>query len=160
MALVIRPAEPQDAALIHGLVAALADYERLGHEMVATPEDLARDLFASPARIFCDIAERDGEAAGFALWFYSYSTFQGRYGLYLEDLYVLPKARRAGVGRALLQHLARRCAAERLGRLSWSVLNWNQPAIDFYETLGARLTREWTGCHVEGAALAALGAEP
>ena len=160
MALTIRPAEPNDAALIHRLIAELADYERLSHEMTAAPGDIARDLFTAPARVFCDIAERDGEAVGFALWFYSYSTFQGRHGLYLEDLYVRPEARRAGVGRALLQHLARRCGDEGLGRLSWSVLDWNRPAIDFYQTQGARLTKDWTGCRLEGPALAALGSAP
>ena len=160
MALCIRPAAPDDAALIHQLVGELAAYERLSHEMEATPENIARALFEPPVRVFCDIAEQDGAAVGFALWFYSYSTFQGRHGLYLEDLYVRPAARRAGVGRALLRRLAQRCAEEGLGRLGWSVLDWNRPAIDFYETLGARLTDDWTGCRLDGAALTSLAAEP
>ncbi len=158
MRLAIRPVVRSDIPLVHRLIGELAAYERLSHEMVATPADLERALFEPPARAFCDLAERDGEPLGFALWFYTYSTFQGRSGLYLEDLYVRPAARRAGVGQALLRALARRCVNEGLGRLSWSVLDWNQPAIDFYQGLGARLTVDWTGCRLEGEALAALGA--
>jgi GNAT superfamily N-acetyltransferase len=108
-------------------------------------------------RDLCDIAERDGEPVGFALWFYNFSTFQGRAGIYLEDLYVRPSARRSGVGGALLQHLARRCVDQGLGRLCWSVLDWNKPAIAFYQGLGARLTEDWVGCRLEGEALGVLG---
>jgi GNAT superfamily N-acetyltransferase len=157
MALTVRPAVPADAELILGFIRELADYEQLSHEAVATRVDIAAALFDPPPKVFCEIAEEDGAPVGFALWFYNFSTFQGRAGLYLEDLYVRPAARRAGVGGALLQHLARRCVDEGLGRLCWSVLAWNRPAIDFYEGLGARLTEDWVGCRLEGAALAALG---
>ena len=99
---------------------------------------------------------------GFALWFYTFSTFRGRHGIYLEDLFVRPEARRAGAGRALLRHLARRCVDEGLGRFEWSVLDWNEPAIAFYHAQGARLLVDWTMCRVDGAALEALagGAGP
>jgi diamine N-acetyltransferase len=158
MALTIRPAAPADAATVHALVGELAAYEKLSHEAVATVADIASALFEPPVRVFCEIAEVDGAPVGFALWFYVYSSFQGRHGLYLEDLYVRPDARRGGAGTALLRHLARRCAEEGLGRLSWSVLDWNQPAIDFYQRMGARLTSDWTGCHLDGPALIALAA--
>jgi diamine N-acetyltransferase len=157
MSLVLRSAAPADVALVHRLIGELADYEQLAHEMVATPADVARALFVPPARVFCEIAELDGEPVGFALWFYSFSTFQGRFGIYLEDLYVRPEVRQTGVGSALLKRLAEKCVAEGLGRLSWNVLDWNKPAIEFYQGLGAQLTVDWTGCRLEGEALAALG---
>ena len=160
MALSIRPAVAADVELIRQFIQELADYERLSHEAVATTEDIARALFYPPPKVFCDIAEQDGEPVGFALWFYNFSTFQGRAGLYLEDLYVRPPARRNGVGGALLQHLAKRCVDEGLGRLCWSVLDWNGPAIEFYQGLGARLTEDWVGCRLEGPALTALGSTP
>jgi diamine N-acetyltransferase len=156
MTIAIRPASPADAALILELVQALAEYEKLSHEAVATQDDLASALFTEHPRIFCEIAELDGEPVGFALWFYSYSTFQGRFGLYLEDLYVRPQARGRGAGKALLAHLARVCVAQGLGRFDWSVLKWNTPSIGFYESLGARLIDEWSGCRLDGAALTTL----
>lgn len=158
MTVTIRPAVPADADLIHSFVAELAEYEKLTHALVATPDDLAAALFAPAPRVFCDIAELDGEPVGFALWFYSFSTFLGRAGLYLEDVYVRPAARGQGAGKALLIRLARRCADEKLGRMDWAVLDWNAPSIAFYQGLGARLTDDWTGCRLEGEALAALGA--
>ena len=160
MALAIRPAVPADLDLVLSFIRELAEYEQLSHEVKATGQDIARALFEPPGSIFCDIAEQDGQPVGFALWFYNFSTFQGRAGLYLEDLYVRPAARRAGVGGALLQHLARRCVEEKLGRLCWSVLGWNRPAIEFYEGLGARLAEDWVGCRLEGPALIALGTAP
>jgi diamine N-acetyltransferase len=160
MAFSIRPAAADDAALILSFIQELAEYERLRHEAVATLEDIADALFGARPKVHCDIAEQDGEPVGFALWFYNFSTFQGRAGLYLEDLYVRPAARRAGVGGALLQHLAKRCVEEGLGRLCWSVLDWNTPAIEFYQGIGARLTEDWVGCRLEGAALNALGTAP
>lgn len=156
MTVTVRSATPADAPLIHELVQALAEYEKLAHEAVATQDDLACALFAPNPRIFCEIAELDGAPVGFALWFYSYSTFQGRFGLYLEDLYVRPQARGQGAGKALLAHLARVCVREGLGRFDWSVLKWNTPSIGFYESLGARLIDEWSGCRIDGAALEAL----
>ncbi len=158
MTVTVRPAVPADSALILELVQALAEYEKLRHEAVATEQDLAEALFAEHPRIFCEIAELDGAPVGFALWFYSYSTFLGRFGLYLEDLYVQPQARGHGAGKALLACLARRCAEQDLGRLDWSVLKWNTPSIGFYESLGARLIDEWVGCRVDGEALVRLAA--
>jgi diamine N-acetyltransferase len=158
MTVTVRPAVAADAGLIHRFVAELADYEKLTHTLVATPADLAAALFAPNPRVYCDIAQIGGEPVGFALWFYNFSTFLGRAGLYLEDLYVRPAARGQGAGKALLAHLARRCGDEKLGRLDWAVLDWNTPAIDFYKALGARLTDDWTGCRLEGEALTALGA--
>jgi GNAT superfamily N-acetyltransferase len=124
----------------------------------ATEFDIARDLFGPAPRIFCDIAEVAGEPVGFALWFYNYSTFRGRHGIYLEDLYVRPAARGQGAGRALLQRLARRCVDEQLGRLEWAVLDWNAPSIGFYDALGAEAMKEWIVRRLSGEALARLAA--
>lgn len=156
MPLVIRPAQPDDAALVLGLVRDLADYEKLSHEVTATAEDFVAALFGPAPKVFCEIAEVDGEPAGFALWYYTFSTFLGRHGLYLEDLYVRPAYRGAGVGKALLARLARRCLDEDLGRFEWEVLDWNQPAIDFYEAQGAVLMRGWEPVRLTGEALTRL----
>jgi GNAT superfamily N-acetyltransferase len=153
MTVTIRPARPADATLIHALVVELADYERLAHEVRSTPASLAEALFCAAPRVFCDIAEWDGHPAGLALWFYNFSTFAGRHGLYLEDLYVRPEHRGRGLGVALLAGLARRCVQENLARLDWSVLDWNAPSIGFYRRLGADMLDEWTGCRLSGAAL-------
>ena len=157
----IRPAAPGDGALIHELVSALADYERLAHEVDATPAQFEAALFGSAPRVFCDIAEWHGdgrcEAVGLALWFYNFSTFRGRHGIYLEDLFVRPGHRGRGIGRALLAGLARRCVTESLGRLEWSVLDWNTPAIDFYRSLGAEPMDGWTVYRLTGEALATFG---
>ena len=152
-ALSIRNAQREDAATIHALICELADYEKLRHEVDAGVEDIARDLFGASPRVFAQIAEGDGEVAGFSLWFYNYSTFRGRHGIYLEDLFVRPPFRGKGIGKALLASLARRCVAEGLPRFQWSVLDWNTPSIEFYESLGAKRMPEWIGCRVEGAAL-------
>jgi GNAT superfamily N-acetyltransferase len=154
--LAIRPAEPSDAALIFDLIGELADYERLSHEVVATPKELSEALFGPEPRVFCDIAEWGGAPAGFALWFYNFSTFRGRHGIYLEDLFVRPEHRGRGLGKALLAHLARRCEREGLSRLDWAVLDWNAPSIAFYESLGARPQGEWTGYRLTGKALEEL----
>ncbi len=156
MTAAVRPAIPADAALIHALVVELAAYERLAHEVRSTPASLAAALFGDAPRAFCDIVEWDGQAAGLALWFYNFSTFEGRHGLYLEDLYVRPEHRGRGLGRALLERLARRCVAEGLPRLQWNVLDWNEPAIGFYRGLGGEMLDDWTGCRVTGDALARL----
>jgi GNAT superfamily N-acetyltransferase len=153
----LRKADPTDAALIFALVCELAEYERLAHEVTATEADIAAELFGPEPRVFCDIAEWDGVPAGFALWFYNYSTFRGRCGIYLEDLFVRPEHRGRGIGKALLANLARRCAAEGLARLEWAVLDWNAPSIAFYESLGARPMSEWTVYRLTGLELAALG---
>ena len=153
---VIRPAEPGDAAAIWRFVQELAEYEKLSHVVEASAADLARDLFGPSPRVFCDLAEAEGEPVGFALWFYSYSTFKGRHGVYLEDLYVRPDARGRGAGKALLRSLARRCLAEGLGRLEWAVLDWNAPAIGFYDALGAQALDDWIVRRLTGEALARL----
>lgn len=152
----VRPATADDAALILAFIQALAEYEKLAHEAQATLADIRRDLFGDQPRAFCDIAEIDGNPVGFALWFYNYSTFRGRAGIWLEDLFVKPEARGAGAGKALLAGLARRCVAEDLGRLEWSVLDWNAPSIAFYDSLGALAMDEWTTRRMEGDALQRL----
>ena len=139
----IRSATPADAGLIHGFIRALAEYEMLLHEVGATEADIAAALFGENRRAFCDIAEADGKPVGFALWFYNYSTFRGRHGIYLEDLFVVPEARGLGAGKALLRRLAQRCVEEGLARLEWAVLDWNAPAIAFYDSLGAGAQKEW-----------------
>ncbi|MEO8669312.1 MAG: GNAT family N-acetyltransferase [Bauldia sp.] len=156
MSIAIRPAAPGDQALILDLVRGLAEYERLLAEVEADEAALAGALFAANPRVFCDIAEVAGRSVGFALWFYNFSTFVGRHGIYLEDLFVLPAHRHLGVGKVLFRHLAARCVAENLGRLEWAVLDWNEPAIAFYRGRGARLLDDWTVGRLEGAALAAL----
>jgi GNAT superfamily N-acetyltransferase len=159
MTLAIRSATAADADLIVRFIMDLAVYEKLEHEAKASSADIARDLFGENPKVFCDIAEWDGRPAGFALWFYTYSTFQGRHGIWLEDLFVDPALRGKGIGKALLVHLARRCVAENLGRLEWWVLDWNEPSIAFYKSQGAAMQDEWTKCRVDGEALAQLGAE-
>ena len=160
MTTTVRPATPADTALIHGFIRDLADYEKLLHEMEATEADVAAMLFGEHPRAFCDIAEVDGAPMGFALWFYSVSTFTGRHGIYLEDLFVRPQSRGQGVGRALLNALARRCIDEDLRRLEWSVLDWNTPAIVFYDGLGATSKTEWITRRLSGDALARLARVP
>ena len=126
---VIRPAKPDDSAVIFELVRALADYEHLLDQVDASEAMLAKALFCAHPRLFCDLVEVDGAIAGFAVWYYNFSTFRGRHGIYIEDLFVRPEARGQGYGKALLTHLAARCVREELGRLEWSVLDWNAPSI-------------------------------
>jgi len=152
----IRPAKPGDEGEVLRLVRDLAVYEKLLHEVQATPESLAAALFAESPRVFCDLAEEDGKALGFAVWFYNYSTFVGRAGIYLEDLFVEPAARGRGIGKALLRQLGERCVIEGLGRLEWSVLDWNAPAIAFYRGQGASILDDWRICRVSGDALKRL----
>lgn len=154
----IRPATAADAGLIIQLIAALAEYEKLGHEAKASEADIVRDLFGADPKVFCEIAEWAGKPVGFTLWFYTYSTFQGRHGIWLEDLFVDPALRGKGIGKALLVNLARRCVAEGLGRFEWWVLDWNEPSIDFYKSQGGVMQDEWTKVRVDGEALLKLGA--
>lgn len=155
----VRVASPADTALILQFIRDLADYERLLHEVRITEADIRRDLFGENPRCFCDIAENDGQPVGFALWFYNYSTFQGRAGIYLEDLFVEPGARGLGAGKALLRRLAQRCVEADLGRLEWAVLNWNAPSIAFYDSLGASKKDDWTVRRLDGDALLALAGD-
>jgi GNAT superfamily N-acetyltransferase len=152
----VRAATEADTALILGFIRALAEYERLLHEVRASEADIASALFAAHPRAFCDIAEQDGAPIGFALWFYSFSTFEGRFGLYLEDLFIVPEARGSGAGLALMRRLARRCRDEGLKRFEWAVLDWNEPSIAFYDRLGAAAKSEWITRSLSGEALAAL----
>ena len=156
MSLIIRRARPDEAGLVLSLVRELAEYEKLLHEVEATEADIGEALFGRNVRLFCDIAEWNGEVAGFAVWFINFSTFSGRSGIYLEDLFVRPALRGKGIGKALLSHLARECVANGWSRLQWSVLDWNTPSIEFYKSLGAVLLDEWTVCKVTGPALTAL----
>jgi GNAT superfamily N-acetyltransferase len=155
---VIRDARPGDVAAIHRLVRELADYERSLDQVVATEEDLQASLFGPAPAVFALVAEHEGAVAGFALWFLNYSTWTGRHGIYLEDLYVTPGLRRHGFGRALLAELARICVERGYARFEWSVLDWNEPAIAFYRSLGARGMDEWTVHRLTGPALHALAA--
>jgi GNAT superfamily N-acetyltransferase len=156
MSLIIRRARPDEAGLVLSLVCELAEYEKLSHEVEATEQMIAAALFGPNPRLFCDIAEWNGEVAGFAVWFVNFSTFSGRSGIYLEDLFVRPAQRGKGIGKSLLAHLARECVANGWSRLQWAVLDWNTPSIDFYKSLGAVMLDEWTVCKVSGAALSAL----
>jgi GNAT superfamily N-acetyltransferase len=153
---VIRPARPTDLSLILSFIRGLAEYERLLDECVATEDLLREHLFG--ARPYCEvvIAEDAEGPAGFALFFYNYSTFLAKPGIYLEDLFVLPERRGHGLGKALLAHLAKLAVERGCGRLEWSVLDWNEPSIGLYRSLGARLMEEWTMCRVSGDALAKL----
>jgi diamine N-acetyltransferase len=158
--LTIRPAVAADLPTVLGLIRGLAEYEKLLDEVDATESQLGAALFGAQPRVFCDLAEwstaQGTASAGFALWFYNFSTFRGRHGLYLEDLFVLPQYRGHGIGRALLVHLAQRCVRERLARFEWAVLDWNEPALRFYASLGARVQEQWKLHRVTGEALVAL----
>ena len=152
----IRSAMPSDTRVIYALIRELAVYEKLLDVVDATERMIGDALFGQTPRAFCELAEWDGQVAGFSLWFYNFSTFRGRHGIYLEDLFVRPDFRGKGLGKALIVSLARRCVAEDLARFEWSVLDWNAPSIAFYKALGATMQDDWTGCRVTGDALAAL----
>jgi GNAT superfamily N-acetyltransferase len=139
----LRPARPEDASLILAFIQELAEYEREPQGVTATVEDIRRDGFGSRPRFHCVIAEWQGQPAGFAFYFFNYSTWKGRHGLYLEDLFVRPTFRGKGIGKALLVHLAQIAVRENCYGMRWQVLDWNRPAIDFYERLGGKLLREW-----------------
>jgi diamine N-acetyltransferase len=155
-ALNLRAARPGDEQLLLSLIRELADYEKLAHEVEATTGDISESLFGGGAVAEAVIAEWNGEPVGFALFFRNFSTFVGRPGLYLEDLYVRESHRGKGVGKALLLHLAAIARDRRYGRMEWSVLDWNQPAIDFYHSLGARPMSDWTVFRLDEAALGEL----
>ena len=154
----IRPARADDAAAIANLVRELAVYEKLEQFARATPEDFLRHLFGPRPVAEAIVAEIDGIAVGFALWFTTFSTFRGRPGLYLEDIYVQPAHRGQGIGKALLANVARLARERGCARLEWSVLNWNAPAIGFYRSLGARPMDDWTVYRIDDEPLARLAA--
>ena len=156
MSLAIRPARAGEAALVLSFIRELAEYEKLLDECVATQAMIDAALFGATPRAFCDIAEWDDAPVGFALWFLNFSTFAGTAGIYLEDLFVRPEHRGKGIGKALMAHLAKKCAENGWSRLQWSVLDWNTPSIEFYKSLGAEMLDEWTGVRVSGAALSRL----
>jgi GNAT superfamily N-acetyltransferase len=156
----LRPATPADVALILGFIRELAAYEKLDDQVVATESLLAEQLFGPRPVAEVVIAEVDGLAVGFALFFHNFSTFLGRPGLFLEDLYVQPQARGLGIGKALLRHLAGLAIARGCGRMDWNVLDWNEPAIGFYKKLGAEVLPDWRTCRVTGDSLRALAVSP
>ena len=153
----LRAAEPRDVAAIVGLIRELAEFEKLTHLVEVTPQRLHPQLFGERPAAEAVVAELQGRVIGFALFFTNFSTFLGKPGLYLEDLYVQPAHRNGGVGRALLTHLAALANARGYGRFEWSVLDWNVDAIRFYEKMGATLLPEWRICRVTGAALRDFG---
>lgn len=159
MSLTIREARPGDAALVLRFVRELADYEREPDAVVATEPMLDEVLFGANPRVFCDIAEWNGEPAGVTVWFYNFSTWLGRHGIYLEDFYVTPAMRGRGIGRALMARLARRCVDEGLERMDWAVLTWNEPAIAIYRGLGAYANEQWGMWRLTGEALDRLAGE-
>jgi len=159
VSLTIRAARPDDSALIFSLVRELAEYEKLSHEVNATEEMIAAALFGDAPRLYCDIAEWDGQPAGFAVWFLNFSTFRGRHGIYLEDVFVRPAFRGRGIGKALLMRLARRCVDEGWARFEWAVLDWNAPSIAFYKSIGAHVMDEWKVCRLSGDALSRFAAQ-
>lgn len=154
--IVLRPAVARDGPLIFALVQELAAYQGVA-EIEADETMLGAVLFSKEPRLFCTIADHEAAPAGFILWYYTFSTFRGRHGIWIEDLYVRENFRGKGVGKALLAAIAKRCADENLSRLEWAVVDWNAAAIAFYEAMGARLMRDWTLCRLEGTALAAFG---
>lgn len=158
MTISIRPATPADLSLIAQLIRDLADYEKLAHEVRFDEAVLGQKLFGARAYAEVVIGELDGAPQGFALFFHNFSTFEGKPGIYLEDLFVRPDARGSGLGKALLSHLAMLAVERDCARLEWSVLDWNEPAIGFYKKLGARLMDDWTVMRVDGPALQQLGA--
>ena len=153
----IRPATVDDVPVVVSLVRELASYEREPDAVVATEDDFRGALFGASPKVFCLIAEdADGSVVGFAIWFFTFSTWLGRHGVYLEDLFVRPEARGGGHGRALLTELARIAVAEHCGRVEWAVLDWNSPAQGFYRSLGAEPMEEWTTWRLTGEALTTL----
>jgi GNAT superfamily N-acetyltransferase len=156
MQTVIRAATPADVPLILSFVRALAEYERAPYAVVASESDLLRDGFGSNPYYTCLIAEHGGRPAGFAFFFFDYSTWIGRPGIYLEDIFVLPELRGRGVGKALLQRVAAIALEKGCARLKWAVLDWNTPAIDFYEAMGAEIQKEWLYVRLQGEPLERL----
>ena len=156
----IRPAEPRDVPAVVGLIRELAEFEHLSHLCEVSPETLAPHLFGERPVVECVVGEIQHEVVAFALFFTNFSTFLSRPGLYLEDLYVQPAQRGTGLGKALLEHLGRLAAQRGCGRFEWSVLDWNERAIRFYEGMGATLLPDWRICRISGERLAAFASKP
>ncbi len=156
MKLNIRKAQKNDVPVILNFIKLLAEYEKLSHEVIATEKLLEEQIFGDKSPVQVLIADLNGKPVGFALYFYNFSTFLGRKGIYLEDLFVLPETRGQGVGKRLLQALAAQAVAEGCGRVEWSVLDWNKPAIDFYKSIGAHPMDEWTVYRLTGENLKAF----
>lgn len=155
----IRPATIADTEEILAMIYELALYEKAPDEAKATHEQIVDTFFCQDPKVFCEIVEVDGAVAGLAIWFLNYSTWQGKHGIYLEDLFIRPEFRGAGYGKALLKHLASICDDRGYGRFQWWVLDWNEPAIEFYKSLGAVAMDEWTVYRVSGEALTNLARE-
>ena len=153
----IRPAERKEVGAVLQLIHDLAHYEKAPNEVEATEKELLSTIFSEDPKVFCDVVEVDDDIAGMAIWFLNYSTWQGKHGIYLEDLFIKPEYRGRGYGKALLQHLAKICEERGYGRFQWWVLDWNSPAIEFYRSLGAVAMDEWTVYRVSGQALKELG---
>jgi len=156
MSLLIRRARSDEAGLVLSFIRELAEYEKLTHEVEATEAMIAEALFGANPRLYCAITEWSGDVVGFAVWFVNFSTFSGRHGIYLEDLYVRPSHRGKGIGKALLAYLAKECVENGWSRLQWAVLDWNAPSIAFYKSLGAVQMDEWTTHRITGEALRRL----
>ena len=159
MTLELREARRDEVPLVLSFIRRLADYEKLAHEVDATEEGVAAALFAEHPHVFCVLAFLKGAPVGFAIWLYNFSTFRGRHGIWLEDLFVEPGHRGRGIGKELLKYLARRCRSEGLPRLQWWVLDWNEPSIAFYRRLGAELMADWAVYRVSGPALDRLAGD-
>ena len=153
----IRAAQQKETVVILNLIKELAEYEKAPEQVEATEADLVATIFSENPKVFCDVVELDGEIVGMAIWFLNYSTWQGKHGIYLEDLYIRPEFRGRGYGKALLQHLAAICNERGFGRFQWWVLDWNSTAIEFYRSLGAEAMSEWTVYRVTGGPLRELG---
>ncbi|VXD20248.1 N-acetyltransferase ats1 [Planktothrix serta PCC 8927] len=150
---ILRRATCEDVPVLFQLIQALAEYEKLSDQVSGNQENLKQHLFGSPSYAEAILAEIEGKAVGFALFFYSYSSFLTQPGIYLEDLFVLPEYRRQGIGKALITHLAELAVSRGYGRLEWSVLDWNQPAINFYQKIGATVLPDWRICRLTGESL-------
>ena len=153
-----REARARDGALVLQFIQELAEYEKLRHECVATQADIDLSLFGPEPKAFCLLAEIDQKPAGFALYFYNYSTFQGRAGIYIEDLYVREEFRGNGIGKGFFKLLAQKAIKDNLGRIQWWVLDWNEPSIAFYKSMEAVMMDDWTVCRLEGEAIKKLAA--
>jgi GNAT superfamily N-acetyltransferase len=153
----MRPATADDAPLLMHFVRELAIYEKAEHEVLATEADLRRDMFGPESRVEALICELEDEPIGHAIFFMNYSTWLGKYGIFLEELYITPERRGTGAGKALLKRVAQIAVSRDCGRFEWNVLDWNEPAIRFYESLGAEPLSEWVGYRLTGSALQSLG---